>query len=137
MIDGGVQPAAGAIRAARPDDKLEIDPAGGWLIVHGSEGLVSNPNELILIDLQEPDPARAKRSKTLDSYGGKPKRFVFTSELMMPDGGRRRLLVVQREKDLAILDLSDRDAPETRWGCRRTQGGYPHRSTRLPRRYRG
>jgi hypothetical protein len=113
VFDGGVAPRELAeYELQDPYDKLELDPAGGWLIVHGSEGLVSNPNELILVDLSDDAGATALTPKTLDSYGGKPKRFVFTSELQVPDGIGHRLLVVLREKDLAIIDLNDLNAPE-------------------------
>lgn len=126
VFDGGAAPRELALYELQdPYDKLEIDPAGGWLIVHGSEGLVSNPNGLILIDLSRGESAAAVFRKTLDSYGGKPQRFVFTHELTTPDGARRRLLIVQREKDLAIIDLNDMDAPEITVGLPQTaNGGY-------------
>ena len=44
-----------------PYNELEVDPQGEWLLVHGSDGLVSNPNELLLVRLGE-DPARRPRS---------------------------------------------------------------------------
>jgi len=123
VFDGGVAPRQlASYELQDPYDKLELDPAGGWLIVHGSEGLVSNPNELILVDLSA-DAATALSSKTLDSYGGKPKRFVFTSALSVADGTRHRLLAVEREKDLAIIDLSEREAPEITVGLPQNASG--------------
>jgi len=123
VFDGGVAPRELAkYELQDPYDKLELDPAGGWLIVHGSEGLVSNPNELILVDLSA-DGDSALSSKTLDSYGGKPQRFVFTSALSVADGTKHRLLVVEREKDLAIIDLSDREAPEITVGLPQNASG--------------
>jgi hypothetical protein len=127
VFDGGVAPQELAKYDLQdPYDKLEIDPAGDWLIVHGSEGLVSNPNELILVDLKQSDPERAKTSKTLDSYGGKPRRFVFTSALSVPGSTPHRLLIVQREKDLAVIDLNDLDVPEITVGLpqRAEAGSY-------------
>lgn len=126
VFDGGEKPAPLArYELQDPYDELEIDPAGGWLIVHGSGGLVSNPNELILVDLSQNDAAAALTSKTLDSYGGKPKRFVFTGELSVPDGKKHRLLVVEREKDLAIIDLDDLGAQEITVGLPQNgQGDY-------------
>jgi hypothetical protein len=124
VFDGGIAPKEiAAYDLQDPYDQLKVDPLGQWLIVHGSEGLVSNSNELILVEL----PARGaegggvKKSKTLDSYGGKPKRFVFTSELSVPGGDRHRLLIVEREKDLAIIDLNDLDAPEITVGLPQTE----------------
>ncbi len=127
VFDGGIAPEQLAKYTLKdPYDQLAIDPLGEWLIVHGSEGLVSNPNELLLVELPKEDGSeRQPRSVTLNSYGGKPKRFVFTSELTMPDGETHRLLVVEREKDLAILDLDDRDASEITVGLPQSaSGGY-------------
>lgn len=126
VFDGGQQPAELAkYELQDPYDKLELDPAGAWLIVHGSQGLVSNPNELILVDLAQDDATRALTSKTLDSYGGKPKGFVFTEPLTVASGLKHRLLVVQREKDLAVIDLDDLSAPEITVGLpQSSKGGY-------------
>lgn len=103
-----------------PYDQLEIDEQGEWLVVHGSEGLVSNPNELILVHL---GTGEDMLSKTLDSYGGKPRSFQFTDALTVPGQDPRRLLVALREKDLAIIDLDDPTAPETTVGMPAKQGG--------------
>lgn len=120
VFDGGVAPSELARYPLQdPYDQLAIDPRGKWLIVHGSEGLVSNPNELILVELS----GNETTSKTLNSYGGKPERFVFTDELTMPDGSRRRLLIVQREKDLAVIDLEDLAAPEITVGLPQSASG--------------
>lgn len=126
VFDGDGPPAELAnYELQDPYDKLELDPAGAWLIVHGSEGLVSNPNELILVDLGQKEAARALTSKTLDSYGGKPKAFVFTEPLTVGDGRKHRLLVVLREKDLAVIDLDDLRAPEITVGLPQSgSGGY-------------
>jgi hypothetical protein len=124
VFDGGVAPRElASYELQDPYDKLEIDSRGGWLIVHGSEGLVSNPNELILVNLNASDTTEPKTIKTLDSYGGKPKRFVFTSELSIPGSDPHRLLVVQREKDLAIIDLDDLEAPEITVGLPQSANG--------------
>ena len=122
VFDGGVAPEQiGQYTLQDPYEQLEIDPAGEWLIIHGSEGLVSNPNELILVQ----QGRNSQLSKTLDSYGGKPVRFTFTGELSVPGESARRLLVVQREKDLAIIDLADPDAPEITVGLpEKASGGF-------------
>mgnify|MGYP006206394371 CR=1 FL=1 len=43
--------------------------------MHGSGGLVSNPNELLLVRLGGDGDEASLTSKTLGSYGGKPLRF--------------------------------------------------------------
>jgi hypothetical protein len=122
IFDGGVEPKeVGRYSLQDPYEQLEIDPEGKWLIIHGSEGLVSNPNELILVE----QGADRQISKTLDSFGGKPIKFTFTGELSVPGAEPRRLLVVQREKDLAIMDLADPDAPEITVGLpAKASGGF-------------
>ncbi len=124
VFDGGIEPRElAAYELQDPYEQLEIDAQGEWLIVHGSRGLVSNPNELILI---RPDrDERVPASKALDSHGGKPVGFEFTGPLAIPGGDPRRLLVVRRERDLAILDLEDLSAPEITVGLpRRADGTY-------------
>lgn len=122
VFDGGTEPTQlASYELQDPYEQLEIDQDGEWLIVHGSEGLVSNPNELILVNLEQ----QTMLSKTLDSYGGKPIRFTFTQELSVPGAPARRLLVVQREKDLAIIDLLRPTDPEITVGLPElATGGY-------------
>lgn len=126
VFDGGARPAELArYELQDPYDQLEIDPQGTWLIVHGSQGIVSNPNELILVDTSAAEPSQALTSKTLDSYGGKPRAFLFTEGLKVGGGDRHRLLVVSRERDLAIIDLDDLSAPEITVGLPQNgKGGY-------------
>jgi hypothetical protein len=114
VFDGGTAPKQlQQVELQDPYNELEVDPRGEWLLVYGSGGLVSNPNELLLVRLGDgADPSTSLTSKTLGSYGGKPLRFTFTSELSVPGAGKRRLLIVQREKDLAIIDLARPNDPE-------------------------
>jgi hypothetical protein len=113
VFDGGPQPKELAkVELQDPYNELDVDPEGEWLLIHGSGGLVSNPNELLLVHLGQGDAEPTLTSKTLGSYGGKPLRFKFTGELTIPDGAKRRLLVVEREKDLANIDLAQPDDPE-------------------------
>jgi len=113
VFDGGTEPKElQNVALQDPYNELEVDPQGEWLLIHGSEGLVSNPNELLLVSLGQDAGAATLTSKTLGSYGGKPLRFTFTSELSVPGAASRRLLIVQREKDLAIIDLAQPNDPE-------------------------
>jgi hypothetical protein len=83
---------------------LELDPEGEWAVIYDANGVVQNPNELILIDLLHPDEPPIK--KTIRSFGSSPQRFTFTSELSVPRGPRR-LLAVQTEQDVALIDLAE------------------------------
>jgi hypothetical protein len=109
---------------------MTLDPLGRYFALHAatsadvnldsrtaSRPFIENPNEVIVIDLQSVDPADpggAPRAiaRTLRSFGGKPQRFTFTPVLSLP-GGPRRLLLVETEQDVAILDLDHiADTPE-------------------------
>lgn len=96
-------------------DGLALDPSGRWVVLYAgasSAQFVSNPNELLLVDLtQPPSPGVNPVSHTLRSFGGKPQRFTFTDPLELP-GGSRRLLIVETEQDVAVLDLLHPAAPE-------------------------
>ncbi len=74
-------------------------------------GFVENPNQIEIVDLQAP-PESAIVSRTLQSFGGSPQRVTFTPVLSLP-GGPRRLLVVETEQDVSLLDLDNvRQKPE-------------------------
>ena len=107
VLDGGTAPSVLRTYSefSDPFDQVDVDPLGRWLVVRGTEGVVTNPNELILIDLQNLDAPPVP--KTLSSLGGKPSTLTFTSELNVPGLGPRRLLVVSRETDIALIDLED------------------------------
>lgn len=100
---------------------IAVDPSGRYLAVYDGAGsksgdartqtlgttvnFVSNPNELIVIDLFESDPARAIVPRTIRSFGGKPQRIHFTDPLTVP-AGPRRLLVAEGTSEVTLLDLS-------------------------------
>jgi hypothetical protein len=92
-----------------PFSGLSLDPEGRWVIVHAGEGVLENPNELILIDLENLDAE--PHIKSIRSFGGRPARFTFTSPLMIA-GEPRRVLIVQTEQDLALIDLMELDDDE-------------------------
>jgi hypothetical protein len=92
VFDGGTTPQQlQRVELQDPYNELEVDPQGEWLLVHGSGGLVSNPNELLLVRLDGPGEEALLTSKTLGSYGGKPLRFTFTSELSRLSTWRSRM----------------------------------------------
>lgn len=127
IFDGGTEPhQLSQFGLQDPYNELEVDPFGEWLVVRGSEGLVSNPNELVLVKVPHGTGSSEKpflKTKTLDSSGGKPIRLRFTSKLSIPGNTARRLLIVEREHDLAVIDLEDLDAPEITVGMPLLPGG--------------
>lgn len=97
-----------------PHSGFAIDPLGRWVAVFAapvSAGgiaqatFVENPNEIVLVDLTAPVEA-AITPRTLRSFGGFPQRVSFTSPITLP-GGLRRLMVVETDQDVALLDLDN------------------------------
>lgn len=94
-----------------PHSGLAIDREGRWVALYaapqGSQtSFVENPNEIVLIDLTVADTEQAITSRTLRSFGGRPQRLSFTQRLSLP-AGARRLLVVETEQDVSLLDLDN------------------------------
>jgi len=97
-----------------PLDGLTVDPFGKFVIVHAqdnSRGFVQNPNELILVDITQPPSSSNPTQRTLRSYGGAPKRLTFTKPLDLP-AGPKRLLIVETDQEVSLLDLDHLDRPE-------------------------
>ena len=92
---------------------LAVDPVEErWAVLYAdtdrTQAFVQNPNELVFVDLSQPPETATIREHTLHSYGGRPARLTFTPPLALPVGARR-LLVVESDQDLSILDLENPD----------------------------
>ena len=95
---------------------LALDPAGQYAIVYAgpsaSGGFIQNPNELNVVDLTAPPSASNPTRRSLPSnIGGSPQRLTFTEPLHLP-AADRRLLVVETDRDVMLLDLADPERPE-------------------------
>jgi hypothetical protein len=125
-----IDTASGAALTARydlpdPFSSLTLDPEGKWAVLFGSgEKFVTNPNQLVLIDLDNPDFEPV--TKTIRSFGAAPERFAFSEPMAVP-GGSRRFLVVQTRQDVALVDLDDISSPEITLGLPLTPAGNPGR----------
>src|SRR5690606_36897679 len=93
-----------------PVREMAIDPLGEWVVLHGAQGVVANPNELILV--RADDASSTPIPKTLRSFGGRPRRLSFTPVLDVPNGPPRRLLVVQTDYDVSLIDLLEPERDE-------------------------
>jgi hypothetical protein len=95
------------------------DPLGGiaidpieerWVVLYAdtdrTKAFVQNPNELVFLDLMQPPEDAMVTAHTLHSFGGRPARLTFTPTLSLP-GGPRRLLIVESDQDVSILDLAN------------------------------
>lgn len=89
---------------------LAIDPQGAWAIAYAgstaTESFVQNPNEIVIFDLAAGPGAQNPISRTLQSFGGTPQRLTFTPTLQLP-AGPRRLLVIESDIDVTLLDLTN------------------------------
>ena len=107
LIDGSTAPSVlKSYVLTEPMDNLALDPQNEWAVVYGGSGTVVNPNELVLVDLSQ-DGDVAQTFKTLRSTGGKPKRLTFTPKLAVAGADPRRFLVVERDSDIVLIDLSN------------------------------
>ena len=115
VVDGSSRPQALArYELSDPLSGLAVDPLGKLAVVHASEAdaaFVQNPNELMVVDLARGAAADNPTPITLRSFGGRPEALTFTGELDLP-GGKTRLLVVQTDRDVALLDLGDLTQPD-------------------------
>ena len=97
-----------------PHSGLSIDPLGRWVAIFAAPPVaggpaqatfVENPNEIVLVDLTAP-PETAVTPRTLRSFGGFPQRVSFSQSVLLPSGPRR-LMVVETDQDVALLDLDN------------------------------
>jgi hypothetical protein len=101
-----------------PHSGFAIDPLGRWVALFAQPGapatgasFVENPNEIVVVDLTAP-AEQAVTPRTIRSFGARPQRVSFTPTLNLP-GGARRLLCVETDQDIALLDLDHlRDTPQ-------------------------
>lgn len=126
LIDASAEPRIRA-RYALPDafSTLTLDPTGRWVVLSGAgDNFVSNPNQLVLVDLQDPDFVPI--TKTIRSFGAAPEGFQFTDALDVP-GDDRRFLIVESRQDITLVDLDDPDRAEITVRLPLTPSGVPGR----------
>lgn len=106
-----------------PKQSLAIDPEGRWVAAFAGEATVTNPNEVVLLDLSKKNAKPV--SKTIRSFGGAPVELVFTSELAVPRGDPRRFLIVRTDRDVTLIDLSNLDREEVTVKLPKDEDGVP------------
>jgi hypothetical protein len=101
-----------------PMPNLAVDPIGKYAVAYtgasGQATFLQNKNEIVIFDLSRPPSTTAPQNpvfRSLRSFGGTPQQLTFTPPLSMPTGwtyaATRRLLVVESEIDVTLLDLDD------------------------------
>ncbi len=102
-----------------PHSGVALDPEGRYAALYAlpaaagsTPNFVENPNEIVIVDAA---PGEAPRlvPHTLRSFGGRPQRLTFTAPLGLP-GGTRRLLVVETDRDISLVDLASIHDPTPR-----------------------
>lgn len=99
---------------SNPLDSIAVDPEGRFVVLYssGASGsFVTNRNELLVIDTSLPPGDTNPLPRTIRSFGGTPQRLTFTSPLNLPSG-QRRLLIIETDQDLSLLDLDHLDRKE-------------------------
>lgn len=124
--DGPAAPIEIDLGLTDPLNGLIVDPTGHWAVVYAanttSQALVSNPNELVIVDLAN----RSARHHTVHSFGGRPQQLSITQSLSLP-GGASQLLIVQSEQEMALLPLNDDPSPDAEITVRLDDGGSTQR----------
>lgn len=94
---------------ADPRSSLVLDADSAYAIVGAAatDQFVTNPNELVLIDLRRGPAPDNPRSHTVRSFGGRPTFVTALPALGLPGGERRRLLLTESERELGLVDLED------------------------------
>ncbi len=96
-----------------PMQNLALDPQGKWVGAYGGDSTVINPNQLVLFDLSSGKGVESEPlSKTIRSFGGSPIELLFAEELEVPEGGKRRLLIVRTDRDVTLVDLENLERSE-------------------------
>jgi hypothetical protein len=117
VVKDGAPPTAETIdlgsKLTDPLSGLAVDPGDNWAVLYAGPDsgnpFVTNPNELVIVDLATPE--KALHTVSLHSFGGSPEALMFTPELGLP-GGAGHLLIVQSQQDLALLRLEQPETPE-------------------------
>ena len=107
LIDGDGPPSVKqTYTLEEPLEQLALDPQNEWAVAYAGSGVVVNENELVFVDLSKTD-ASAVIPKTLSSFGKNPDRLTFTSQFTVPGIDPRRFLIVERDSDIVLVDLTD------------------------------
>lgn len=114
VIDGDKPVLLGRYELDDAFSTLSVDPRSRFAVISAGSTdttVVTNPNELIVVDLDAPPSPSNPTALTLRSFGGRPEQLDFTPPLSIA-GATRRLLVAHTDRDLALLDLDDLSRPD-------------------------
>jgi hypothetical protein len=118
-VDTNMKVSETQFSMAEPHSSLAVDPNGDYVVAfHGPNParafngppmpFAENPNEIVIFPLR--GAVTKPVSYTLQSFGSTPQRLTFTQPMNLPAGApnamARRLLLVETDLNVKILDLS-------------------------------
>jgi hypothetical protein len=112
VIESGSPAASTSYELPGTPVDLIVDPTGELVVVLAQEDFITNPNALIFVDPSKPyvldQNPRVQNIPSLNA--GSPQRFTFTPALHLANGDRR-LLVIETERDVVLVDPADPRRP--------------------------
>ena len=130
-LDGSLHATSSRYQMPDPLSNLAVDPLGDYVVAwSGSEtAFAENPNEIVIFDLTQPyspSPGSASAppnpvARDIRSFGGTPQTLVYSPSLNLPasaagagaTGTPRRLLFIETNIDVSIVDLTNAFEPST------------------------
>jgi len=99
-----------------PFNAIAQTPDGARAIVHfrtgeGLAGLLFNPNEIAIVDLEAEPSATNPVRRTVRSFGGVPSAVFFSPSMALAEGPRT-LAVILSDAYVTLLDVDNADRPE-------------------------
>lgn len=96
-----------------PFDRLSVSDNGHWAVAYfgpkdttGKGGLLRNPSQIAVIDL-ESDPGEGNPwSRTIRAFGSTPRAVEISPPLSLPQGGSRELALVLADNVLTLIDVA-------------------------------
>jgi hypothetical protein len=118
VIDGTFPATKTRYAMSQPLANLSVDPYGQYAVAYQgtatSQSYATNPNEIVIFNLQAPPGPNNPVARTLQTFGSSPQRLTFSPTLNLPSGAaaanvtpsQRRLLVVESNIDVTLVDLT-------------------------------
>ena len=116
VVPGAYRAAPRTYVLGSPFNAIAQTPDGARALVHfrtgeGLAGLLFNPNEIAVLDLDAAPSATNPVRRTVRSFGGVPSAVVFSPRMALPEGPRT-LAVILSDAYVTLLDVDNPDRPE-------------------------
>jgi hypothetical protein len=116
VVPGSALVASRRYELGSPFNAIAQTPDGARALVHfrtgdGLAGLLFNPNEIAIVDLDAPPSASNPVRRTVRSFGGVPTAVFFSPPMALPEGPRT-LAVILSDAYVTLLDVDHPERPE-------------------------